>query len=86
MYISTTASIGQTVYVYSPETDAVTRGIVRAITVQETADSTVAMYRIEGGNDFMLVKDDRIYTSPELAFYRNQIIEPAPAQTELLAA
>lgn len=86
MYIHTTANIGQTVYVYNRETDSVNRGIVAAITVQETSGSTAVTYRVEGGADSFFVADEFIHTSPEMAFYRHPLAEPAQAQTELLAA
>ena len=86
MYINTTANIGQTVYVYNPEIDCVNRGVVVAITVQETAGSTAVTYRVEGGAESFFVADEFIHTSPEMAFYRNPRAEQAPAQAELLAA
>lgn len=75
MYISTSHSIGETVYYYSAADDSVTRAKVVQISYLKSEDGEDVSYRISahGFDDLLHATDAQLYSRPESAFYRNPL-------------
>jgi hypothetical protein len=78
MYISTSHSIGETVYYYSADQDSVRRAKVVQITYikTEAVDEVRYCIRIRDSEELREVSDDTLYTRPESAFYSNPLPVP----------
>ena len=82
MYISTSHSVGDTVYYYDADNDSVDRAkVVQISIIQTTAvdDEVRYLLKIRGAAELLHCAEETLYSRPESAFYSHPLPVAEPA-------